>query len=73
MNQEIKATVIWLLLAFFLTFAGFWQAKVVVAQDSHPQHRQLPPPAKTKLAIRPPPEAFTGDVVATTSRGVRRA
>jgi hypothetical protein len=64
MHQEIKATVIWLLLAFFLTFAGFWQAKVVVAQDTHSQHRQLPPPAKTKLATRPPPEVFTGDVVA---------
>jgi hypothetical protein len=64
MHQEIKATVIWLLLAFFLTFAGFWQAKVVVAQDSHPQHRQLPPPAKTKFATRPPPEVFAGDVVA---------
>jgi hypothetical protein len=62
MHQEIKATVIWLLLAFFLTFAGFWQAKVVVAQDTHSQHRQLPPPVKTKLATRPPPAGFTGDV-----------
>jgi hypothetical protein len=64
MHQEIKANVIWLLLAFFLTFAGFWQAKVVVARDSQAKHRELPPAAKTKHAIRPPPQLFSGDVVA---------
>lgn len=63
MHQEIKATVIWLALAFFLTFAGFWQAKVAVASASQARHRDLPPPAKTKHAVRPPPTDFTGDVV----------
>ncbi len=64
MHQEIKVTAIWLVLAFFLTFAGFWQAKVVIARDFQARHQALPPPAKTKNATRPQPAEFTGDVVA---------
>lgn len=64
MRQEIKATAIWLLLAVFLTSAGFWQIKVAVARDSRSLHRELPLPSETKRTIRPPQAEFTGDVVA---------
>jgi hypothetical protein len=64
MHQEIKTTVVWLALALLLTFAGFWQAKVAVNHDTQVLHPELPPPAKTKRALRTPATPFTGDVVA---------
>jgi hypothetical protein len=45
-------------------FTAVWQAQVAAKRDLEARKRMLPPPPKTKHAIRPAPQAFTGDVVA---------
>ncbi len=62
-HQEIKSTLLWIALATVVGLVGIWQAKVAIGQGLHPVQESLPPPLKTRVAVRPPPEVFTGDVV----------
>jgi|GEM_PF-5860058 len=43
---------------------AFWQAQVAAAKEAEARHKTLPPPGKTKHAVRPPAAVFSGDVVA---------
>lgn len=64
MHKEIRNTLVWIFFATVLLLTAVWQAQVSAAKDLETRKRELPPPAKTKLAVRPPPAVFTGDVVA---------
>ncbi len=63
-HQEIRNTVAWILLATLLMVAALWQAQVSAARELEARHKTLPPPLKTRHALRPPPAVFTGDPVA---------
>lgn len=64
MHKEFRNTLAWIVCATFLMFTAVWQAQVAAKRDLEARRRTLPPPAKTKRAIRPATQAFTGDVVA---------
>ena len=55
---------VWMVFASALVAMAFWQAQVTVAQEAAARNKALPPPVRTRHAIRPPPVAFTGDPVA---------
>lgn len=52
----------WILLATIFMGAAVWQAQVTVAREAAAKHAVLPPPPKTRHAIRPATN-FTGSVV----------
>ncbi len=63
-HQEIKSRVVWVVLITLLALVGIWQTKVTVARELQASvPKTLPPPLKTRFAIRPPPKVFTGNVV----------
>lgn len=66
MHKEIRNTLAYIVVASFVMVTAVWQAQVQVgaAKDLEARHRALPPPPKTKHAVRPVPQPFAGDVVA---------
>ncbi len=62
-HQQIKSTLLWIVLASVVGLAGIWQVKVAIGQGLHPADEDLPPPLKTRVTVRPPAKVFTGDVV----------
>lgn len=65
MHKEIQKTLAWILLASLMTTAAFWQAQVAVSEDLQARRATLPPPPKTRHAIRAAPQLVSGDPVAT--------
>lgn len=61
MNKDLRNTFVWFLLATLLVMAAFWQAQMVVIREARARQTLLPPPLKTKRAIRPGPDAFPED------------
>ncbi len=53
-----------MIFAIAIVGLAFWQAQVAAADDAAAKHKTLPPPVKTKRAVRPSAAVFSGDVVA---------
>ncbi len=67
-------TGLWIALATLVALVGIWQAKVAIGQGLRPQQAELPPPLKTRFAVRPPAKVFTGswveDYIALGNKGL---
>ena len=64
MHKEIRNTLAYIVVASFVMVTAVWQAQVSAAKDLEARHRSLPPPAKTKHAVRAVPQPFSSDPVA---------
>lgn len=64
MNKDLRNTVIWLVFAMAMVCVGFWQAQIAVAKEAQARNKTLPPPLKTRHAIRPAPANLVIDPVA---------
>lgn len=63
MHKEIRNTLAYIVVATFVMVTAVWQAQVSAKRDLEARRRTLPPPAKTKYAIRAVPQPFAGDPV----------
>lgn len=72
--KNFQLTFAWMLIATILMGAAVWQAQVTVARETAAKHAVLPPPSKTRHAVRPTTPAFTGsvtdDYVARCGKGI---
>lgn len=72
--KNFQLTFAWMLLATILMGAAVWQAQVTVAREAAAKHATLPPPPKTRHAVRPPPSVFSGnaadDYIARCEKGM---
>jgi hypothetical protein len=64
MNKDLRNTLAWIVCATGIMGAAIWQAQVSIALDLKARNQSLPPPLKTRFAIRPPTETWAGDPVA---------
>ncbi|RYD22953.1 MAG: hypothetical protein EOP88_06120 [Verrucomicrobiaceae bacterium] len=60
--KNFQLTFAWMFIATILMGVAVWQAQVTVAQEAAAKHAVLPPPPKTRHAIRSA-TGFTGNVV----------
>ena len=71
MNRNLQLTIAWFILGFLLTGGAIWQAQTAVARELADRHRQLPPPLKTRRALRPPPStAPVADYATRRAKGL---
>jgi hypothetical protein len=68
MSKHLKNSTAWIVFASFATAAAIWQAQISVATDLKARHQTLPPPQKTRHAIRPLPVPWSGDFVGDYTR-----
>jgi hypothetical protein len=63
MSKNIKLLIAWFLISGCIVLSAGWQAQLVVKHEIEAR-RHPPPPRRTRHALRPPREAWSGDVVA---------
>ena len=64
MNTELRNTLAWIVCATGVMGVAIWQAQVSIVQDIKSRIQTLPPPLKSRHAIRPVQVPWTGDPVA---------
>jgi len=64
MNQDIRNTLAWIVFATFITGTAVWQGQVAAEREVKARRQSLPPPPKTRHAVRPVSLSFAGDPVA---------
>ena len=64
MNKDLRNTLVWMVFATAIVGIAFWQAQITLAKEIAAKNKVLPPPPKTRHAVRPAAATFTGDPVA---------
>ena len=65
MSKNLRKTLVWIIFASAVTSVAYWQAQVAVAKDQKTAQVTLPPPPRTRHAIRPGALAPLSDPIAT--------
>lgn len=63
-SRNTQLTFAWILIAFIMLGVAAWQVQTTLAKDAAAKNAPLPPPLKTRHAIRPAAIAFNGDPLA---------
>lgn len=63
-SRNTQLTFAWILIAFLMLGVAAWQVQTTLAKDAAARNAPLPPPLKTRHAIRPAAITFSGDPVA---------